>query len=460
MTYARSFSSIAAMDLDGTQPNANGADLPDPDLADADLTDEAVYERVRAAQWRARAAGRLSRRSVFRLGAGAAGLGLGTVLSARRPGAAHASARPTAAGPIVKPLPPELFVVHGSNAETRWEAMRGQGLLTPTDRFFVRDHVSTPLIDARTWRLKLWGTGLHGAPTEDRPVEFTYEDLLGMRSETLTAFIECTGNGRGFFASQQGQQVSGTPWKLGAIGVARWRGVPLAAVLERAGLTRRAVDVLPRGLDPDYIDGGENLGRVRRPLPVAKALKDVLLAYEMNGKPLPPDHGFPVRLVVPSWAGIASIKWLGDIQVADRPLYSPWNTRYYRLFGPDYPEEGSPPLTRMNVKSAFELAWDAALAGGRAHVLHGRSWSGNGRIRRVEVSTDGGATWRDARLHGPSLARAWTRWELPWRPPGPGRYELLARATDETGAVQPATVPYNTLGYLFGAVVRHPVTVT
>ncbi|MFC7733103.1 molybdopterin-binding protein [Actinomadura keratinilytica] len=114
----------------------------------------------------------------------------------------------------------------------------------------------------------------------------------------------------------------------------------------------------------------------------------------------------------------------------------------------------------MNVKSAFELAWDATLKGGRTHVLHGRSWSGNGRVRRVEVSLDGGATWRDARLHGPAPARAWVRWELPWRPPGPGRYELLARATDETGAVQPATVPYNTLGYLFGAVVRHPVTVT
>lgn len=452
MTFGRRFSSIAGMDLDGTQPDMSGADL----------TDEAAYERVRAAQWRERFAGGLSRRAVFRIGAGAAGLGLGAALPRPSAARAQAAAAPAgaSAGPIVKPLPPELFIVHGSNAEMRWEAMRGQGLLTPADRFFVRNHVSTPLIDARTWRLKLWGTGLHGSPTEDRPVEFTYEDLLGMRSETLTASVECTGNGRGFFTSQQGQQVSGTPWKLGAVGVARWRGVPLATVLERAGLTRRAVDVLPRGLDPDYTDGGENLGRVRRPLPVSKALKDVLLAYEMNGKPLPPDHGFPVRLVVPSWVGIASIKWLGDIQVADHPLFSPWNTRYYRLFGPDYPEEGSAPLTRMNVKSAFELAWDATLKGGRTHVLHGRSWSGNGRVRRVEVSLDGGATWRDARLHGPAPARAWVRWELPWRPPGPGRYELLARATDETGAVQLATAPYNTLGYLFGAVVRHPVTVT
>ncbi|MQY02390.1 sulfite oxidase [Actinomadura macrotermitis] len=409
---------------------------------DGDLTDEAVYE--------------LTRRRMLRLTAGAGlGLGIGSALAT--------GARPAAAdngSGIVKPLPPELFIPRGTNAEMRWEAMRGQGHLTPADRFFVRNHVATPIIDARTWRLKLWGDGLHRSPTEDRPVEFTYEDLLGMRAESLTAFIECTGNGRSLYTSQQGQQVSGTPWGLGAVGVAHWRGVRLATVLERAGLTRRAVDLLPRGLDADFVDKGENLGRVRRPLPVAKALKDVLLAYEMNGRPLPPDHGYPVRLVVPSWVGIASIKWLGDIQVSQQPLYSPWNTRYYRLFGPDQPPEGSAPLTRMNVKSAFELPWDAALAADRTHVLHGRSWSGNGRVRHVAVSVDGGASWQRARTRGPHHARDWVRWELPWRPRAAGRHELLARAVDETGAAQPDVAPYNTLGYLFGAVARHPVTVS
>ncbi|MFD0686983.1 sulfite oxidase [Actinomadura fibrosa] len=438
----------------------------DADLTE-DLTDEATYERVRAEQYAAR---RMTRRGVLRMSAGA-GLGAaafgaaGTTLAPApaRAGSAPASARAfaaaAAASGIVKPLPPELFIPQGTNAEMRWEAMRGQGYLTPVDRFFVRNHVSTPLIDAGTWRLKLWGTGLHGSPTEDRPVEFSYEDLLGLRAETLTASVECTGNGRSFFTSQQGQTVSGTAWKLGAVGVARWRGVRLSTVLERAGLTRKAVDILPRGLDPDYVDKGENLGRVRRPLPVAKALKDVLLAYEMNGRPLPPDHGAPVRLVVPSWVGIASVKWVGDIQVADEPLFSPWNTRYYRLFGPGYPPEGSAPLTRMNVKSAFELPWDGTLPAGR-HVLHGRSWSGNGRVRHTDISVDGGRTWHRARprdLHAP--ARGWTRWEYPWRPGGTGRHELLARATDETGATQPATWPENTLGYLFGAVVRHPITI-
>jgi DMSO/TMAO reductase YedYZ molybdopterin-dependent catalytic subunit len=413
-----------------------------------DLTDEAAYERVRARQWRELPP--MTRRRLLRASAGA-----GLAMTAA-PLVPAGPAR--AASPIVKPLPPELFIDHGTNAETRWEAMRGQGYLTPADRFFVRNHVATPQIDARAWRLRLWGSGLRGSPTLENPVEFGYEDLLAMPAQTLTAFVECTGNGRSLFASQQGQQVSGTPWKLGAAGVARWRGVPLADVLERAGITPAAVDVMPRGLDADYVDKGENMGRVRRPLPVAKALKDVLLAYEMNGRPLPPDHGFPVRVVVPSWVGIASVKWVGDIEVSDRPLFSPWNTRYYRLFGPGHPAEGSAPLTRMGVKSAFELPWDARLPAGGDQILHGRSWSGNGRIRRVEVSVDGGATWHRAVPRGPRPEHGWLLWEYRWRCPGKGSYELMARATDETGATQPDITPYNTLGYLFDAVARHPVT--
>jgi DMSO/TMAO reductase YedYZ molybdopterin-dependent catalytic subunit len=354
-------------------------------------------------------------------------------------------------GPIVKPLPPDLFTVYGTNAEMNWAAMSGQGYLTPADRFFVRNHTRTPAIDAATWRLKLWGTGLYGSPGEDSPIEFGYDQLRRLPAETVTAFIECTGNGRSFYTTQQGQTVAGTPWKLGAVGVAQWRGVRLSTVLDLAGITRHAVDLMPRGLDDDYIDKGVNLGKVRRPLPVRKALHDVILAYEMNGAPLPPDNGFPVRLVVPSWIGIASIKWVGDIQVSDQPLTSPWNTTYYNINGV--------PLTRQVTKSAFELSWGAQLSGKDTRVLRGRSWSGNGRIRKVEVSTDGGSTWQHARRVGRDDPRAWQRWEVPWRP-APGSYELLARATDETGNTQPDTATYNPNGYLFGAVVRHPVSVS
>jgi DMSO/TMAO reductase YedYZ molybdopterin-dependent catalytic subunit len=356
-----------------------------------------------------------------------------------------------APGPILKPLPPEWFDVHGTNAETRWEALSGQGYHVPVERFFVRNHTSTPLIDVHTWRLRLFGSAL------SRPAEFTYRDLRSLPAEEISAFIECAGNGRSFFASQQGQQVSGTPWKLGAIGVARWRGVRLSTVLARAGLRRDAVDVLPEGLDADYVTGGVNLGKVRRPLPIAKAMDDVLLAYEMNDQLLPPDHGFPVRLVVPSWGGIASIKWLGRIEVANTPLVSPWSTQYYRLLGPAYPAEGTL-VSRQVVKSAFELPRDATLPAGRLQVLRGRSWSGNGRIQRVDVSTDGGVTWGPARLASPALDRGWVQWVFPWRPE-PGSYTLRARATDITGASQPAVAEFNTQGYLFDGIVEHPVTV-
>ncbi|BCJ49517.1 sulfite oxidase [Actinoplanes sp. NBRC 14428] len=412
-----------------------------------DLLHESTYDGLRLRQWLAGRARGFSRRDLLKLTAAAG------IAAAPAPAAsASASAAAAAAGPILKPLPPELFTVLGTNAEMRWLAMAGQDYLVPVDRFFVRNHTRTPVIDAAAWRLHLTGAGLrHG------PVALSYAELVDLPSHTVTTPVECAGNGRSFFTTQQGQPVSGTAWQLGAIGVARWRGVRLSTVLRRAGLTRHAVDVLPSGLDDHFVSGGADLGPVRRPLPVRKALHDVLLAYEMNGEPLPPDHGFPVRLIVPHWIGIASIKWVGSIEVADEPLFSPWNTQFYRLFGPGYPADGQP-FDRQVIKSAFELDREASLPAGRPVRLRGRSWSAAGRIRHVEVSTDGGGHWRRARPVGGSEGGAWQRWELDWRPAA-GRHELLARATDVHGNTQPDVTAPNDLGYLFDAVVRHPVVV-
>ena len=371
----------------------------------------------------------VTRRDVLKLAAAAS-------LPLVVPRAAFGQAAPS---PIVKPLPPEWFVVHGTNAELRWETARKLGYLIPNERFFVRNHTRTPSIDARTWRLQVHGPGVR------KPLSLSLRDLERLPSCDVTSAVECAGNGRSFFGSQQGTPASGTPWKLGGIGVARWRGVPLGEVLERAGLRRGAVDVLAEGLDDPYVTGGVDYGRVRRPIPVGKALDDVLLAYEMNGRTLPPDHGFPVRLLVPGWIGISSIKWLGRLEVSDAPVETAWNTKWY------------PGLSVQPVKSAFELAWDAVLPAGRRVTLTGRSWSGSAPIKRVEVSTDGGARWRRAELRGPNLRSGWVRWELPWTPPA-GSHELLARATDRTGTTQPDTVPFNEGGYQFWAVVRHPVT--
>ncbi|MER5481715.1 sulfite oxidase [Streptomyces sp. NPDC002812] len=423
-----------------------------------DLSDESQYDRVRLRQWardRARSAG-VDRRDLLKLfaaGAAAGSLGLGaTGTAAAATGGATAAA--AALPGTVKPLPPELFTIRGTNAETNFAALRGTGPLTPLDRFFVRNHTVTPRLDANDWRLKVWGDALSGGP-----VEFSYDRLRALPAVERTLFIECAGNGRSFYTTQQGQQVSGTAWTLGAIGVARWRGARLSDVLRQAGLTRGAVDVLPRGLDDEVVTNGVNLGRVRRPLPVSKALDDVILAYEMNGEPLPPDHGGPVRVVVPNWIGISSIKWVGDIEVSGQPLYTPWNTDLYRLFGPDQPPQGSAPLTRQTIKSAFELELGATVPVRRTRLLTGRSWSGAAPVHRVEVSTDGGDHWQRARLHDVPRRGSWVRWSLPWTPRTTGPTALLARATDATGRTQPATAAHNTQGYLFDAVVRHPVSV-
>jgi DMSO/TMAO reductase YedYZ molybdopterin-dependent catalytic subunit len=419
-----------------------------------DLRDEETYLAARAEQLAARMEGEgVSRKRLLQL-AGARALLAG---GGRFTSAGPARAQPASTRPIRKPLPPEWFVPFGTNAEMRWDALAGVGYEIPNDRFFVRNHTATPVIDPATWRLRVFGDGLRLRPGTGDAVEFSLRELKRLRSRKLTAFIECAGNGRGFFA-EQGAPAPGTQWGLGGVGVAEWRGVPLSEVLERAGMTKAAVDILPQGLDDNVLAGGVDLGKVRRPLPVDKALGDVLLAYEMNGAQLPPDHGFPVRVVVPGWVGIASIKWLGQIEVSTQPLFSPWNTTSYRMFGLEYPAD-SPPLTSQPVKSALELARGAVLPANRRTTLTGRAWSGTAAIRRVEVSADRGATWADARLYGANRPGAWARWRFKFEPPSPGDYELWARATDEDGRTQPASVPFNTFGYLYSAVVRHPVVV-
>jgi DMSO/TMAO reductase YedYZ molybdopterin-dependent catalytic subunit len=364
-------------------------------------------------------------------------------------------ARADNGSPISKPLPAQYFINYGSNAEMRWDAAAGLGYEIPNDRFFVRDHTGTPIIDASSWQLNVFGTGLENGPTSASPITFTLEELQALPKKTIFTSIECAGNGRSFFGTQQGTPASGTQWTLGAVGVAGWTGVPLSAVLDKAGILSTAVDVMPYGLDSNVLSNGVDAGHVRRPIPASKALDDALLAYEMNGQPLPYDHGYPLRLVVPGWVGVANVKWVGQIEVSTTPLYSLWNTTQYVLTGPTYatPEV----VTTQVVKSAFELPFGAQLPAGTPTTLTGRSWSGTGSIKTVDISTDGGSTWAPATLHGANLPNAWVRWKFTWTPPA-GSFTLRARATDSAGNVQPVTVPFNTLGYLFGAIVQHPVT--
>ncbi|WP_082624358.1 sulfite oxidase [Nocardioides sp. Soil805] len=363
-----------------------------------------------------------------------------------------------ATGPILKPIPPEWFVAFGTNAEMRWDSVDPRRYRTTQERLFVRNHTATPTIDAASYRLRIFGDGLRTPRAEADAVSLSLADLRALPQTSLTAVHECTGNGRRFFAAQQGQPAAGTQWSLGSVGTVRWDGVRLRDVLASVGLDAGAVSIQAAGLDDPYVTGGVDHGRVRRPFPVAKALEDALLAWGADGDPLLPDHGFPLRLVLPGWVGIASIKWLGSLEVSTSELTSPWNTKWYRMTGGDFAAD-SPPLTVNPVRSAWELAWDATLPA-RPVRLTGRSWSGAAPIARVDVSLDGGRSWRPAVLdRAGRQEQGWTRWSVQWAHPRPGSHELLARATDALGRTQPAVAAYNDNGYFFDAVVRHPVRV-
>ena len=392
---------------------------------------------------------RITRRDILKLGAGLpVALGIARYAS---PAQVARAATSENGSPIAKKLPAEWFVNFGSNAEMRWDSVAGLGYTTPNERFFVRDHTGTPIIDAGSWSLRVFGTGLRGDP-----VSFTYSQLQALPQKEIISFIECAGNGRSFFGSQQGTPAAGTQWGLGAIGVARWRGVPLSEILDRAGTTADAVDVMPSGLDQTVVANGVNYGNVRRPIPLSTALDKALVAIEMNGQPLPADHGFPARLIVPGWIGVANIKWVGQIEVSRQPLFSLWNTQQYVMTGPSYPT--TPLLTTQVVKSAWELPRGATLSTA-PQLLAGRAWSGQAGINRVEVSVDRGVTWTTAKLLNQSGPGNWSRFTYPLPSLTPGNYELWARATDNHLTTQPSTIPYNNAGYLFGAIVRHPITV-
>ncbi len=332
--------------------------------------------------------------------------------------------------------------------ESRLELM--EGVITPTSHFFVRNNAPSPALDASGWRLTVEGDAVAS------PLELSYEQIRCLPQRTLVCYLECAGNQRSMFDRLQGRSANGTQWGTGAVSNGIWLGASLAGVLELAGITPEARSVLLVGLDQEAPEGG-----FRRVVSPEKAMHpDTLLAYSLNGEALPPDHGYPLRALVPGWAGATSIKWLGRIVVTSERLWTRNNTTSYVLIGDDYPTEGEARgrvVTTQTIKSALGLPWPAELAPGR-HLLHGFAHSPHAPIARVEWSADGGASWQLARLAGPQLQYSWARFEFDWEA-RPGEHTLTTRATDEAGNTQPDEVPFNEEGYLFHQVLPHPVRV-
>ena len=324
---------------------------------------------------------------------------------------------------------------HPLNCETSIPALIG-GAVMPNANFYARNHFQIPLLDPASWRLEVRGL-------VDRSLSLTLRELQNMPSQSLVVTLECAGNGR----SQLTPPVSGEPWRFGAVSTAEWTGVPLVEVLSRAGIKSAAKEVLFRGADGGPVEGRADLTRFERSLNVDEAgASQALLAYAMNGEPLPVQHGHPLRLIVPGWYAVASVKWLTEIEVIDRAFCGHFQTdRYYY----EWRRNGGvtrEPVTLQRVRALITDPAPGQVVGHGDLTVRGVAWSGAAPIARVEVSSAGGA-WREARLVGNPKRYSWQWWELPIRLEQQGMISLRARATDLAGRTQPETPEWNRLGY-------------
>jgi DMSO/TMAO reductase YedYZ molybdopterin-dependent catalytic subunit len=324
---------------------------------------------------------------------------------------------------------------HPLNCETSIPELTG-GVVMPSAHFYVRNHFQIPKLDEATFRLRVGGK-------VERPLSLSLRDLRNLPSQTEVITLECAGNGRTLFEPA----IAGEKWNLGAVSTAEWTGVPLMEVLDRAGAQASALEVLFKGADGGTGDGCPDSIRFERSLSLADARDDdVLLAYAMNGEPLPFQHGFPLRVIVPGWYAVASVKWLMEIELLDRPFEGHYQTDKYWY---EWTRDGKAvrePVAVQRVRALIaEPGPNEEVPSGDA-VIRGVAWSGAAPIARVEVSVANG-DWRDARLVGERRRHGWQWWELAAHLEAPGLTTLRARATDMAGRTQPERAEWNRLGY-------------
>jgi DMSO/TMAO reductase YedYZ molybdopterin-dependent catalytic subunit len=323
--------------------------------------------------------------------------------------------------------------------------------VTPVGLHYLLTHYDIPVIDGASWRLTVTGSVRN-------QLELSLDELRAMPSVTRRVTMECAGNGRAFLEPRPVSQ----PWLLEAVGTGEWTGPRLADLLARADLEPSAVEIVFTGVDRGLEQGVELV--YERSLSVAIATTaDVLLAYELNGAPLPPQHGFPLRVIVPGWYGMASVKWLGSIRAVDSPFAGFQQATSYRLR--QHEDEPGEAVTRIQPRSLMIppgipdfLTRTRHLDAGD-HRLTGRAWSGLAPITEVAVSTDEGATWQHAEVEPAGGEGVWQAWARTWRARS-GQYELWCRAADAAGNIQPLTPPWNLGGYVNNAVQRIPVVVS
>ncbi|MBL8795185.1 MAG: molybdopterin-dependent oxidoreductase [Planctomycetia bacterium] len=310
------------------------------------------------------------------------------------------------------------------NSETPVENV--QGWVTPNSLFFVRNHFPEPSINRAEWRLQVAGC-------VERPRTWTWEELTALPQRSVFATVECAGNGRSFLK----QVMPGVQWGAGAIGHAEWTGVPLRTVLDQAALKPEAVEILFEGADRGTEADRPAPMNFQRSLPLAKALDpNTLLVTRMNGELLQPNHGFPLRLFVPGWYGVASVKWLQRIEAINAPYRGYYQNQKYTVQRRTTQGVETVVVGPMPAKSEIIRPKAGAALGVGMNRIFGVAWAGEEAVVRVEVSTDGGQSWSQAELIGPRAPYSWVMWEYLWEVAAAGDYTLLARTTDSAGRVQ------------------------
>jgi DMSO/TMAO reductase YedYZ molybdopterin-dependent catalytic subunit len=336
---------------------------------------------------------------------------------------------------------------HPLNGETSIPALIG-GVVMPNARFYVRNHFQIPKFDLVNWRLSVGGM-------VERPLTLAWRDITTMRSQSKLVTLECAGNGR--FKLEP--RVSGEQWNLGAVSTAEWAGVPLQEVLDRACVKSSGRYIIFRGADRGTVDGHSETIAFERSLSMDDAREsEALLAYAMNGEALPLQHGFPLRLIVPSWYAVASVKWLTEIKVVDQPFQGYYQAEKYHFEREVNGRTEREPLTLQRVRSLItEPAEEAQVDCGELAV-RGVAWSGAAPIARVEVRLDP-KPWQEARMLGEPKRHSWQWWELITRVDRPGNYVIHARASDMRGRIQPESPEWNRLGYCNNAIQQVKIAV-
>lgn len=321
------------------------------------------------------------------------------------------------------------------NCETPIAALMG-GTVMPNEHFYIRNHFAAPALDGARWRLEVGGR-------VRRPLRLSMRDLVSLPAVVQTATLECAGNGRAFLTPR----VGGEQWELGAVSTAEWTGVRMADVLDRAGVKPGAQEVVFRAADRARAQPSGGAGRFERSFTLDEVHQsEVLLAYAMNGQPLPIQHGYPLRVIAPGWYGVAAVKWLTEIEVVDDPFRGYFQTEKYVF---EWERDGRlerEPVRQMRVRSLITQPEADGEVDVGALAVRGLAWSGVAPLARVDVSVNG-AAWQPARLLGQPSTCCWQRWELLTQFTRPGRVALRSRATDKAGRTQPEQPEWNRLGY-------------